>query len=58
MEIKDFERTLMYCIYICTDDLTLAELNGLQINYILNSVDNKDIKKLKAIEKDLRKQLK
>lgn len=58
MEIKDFERTLMYCIYICTDDSILAELNGLQINYILNSIDNNDVKKLKTIEKDLRKQLK
>ena len=56
--MKDFEKTLNYCLYICIDDGILAELTEIQIKSIAGFTSNIDFKRLKEIEKILIKEKK
>lgn len=56
MDIKDFSDTLSYCLYICDDDEIKLELYEIQILFITNFAQKKDLKRLKRLEKILQKQ--
>lgn len=56
MDLKDFEKTLNYCLYICDDDDILIELSDLQIKKITRTAGEKDFKRVIEIEKLLQKQ--
>ncbi len=56
MDIKDFSDTLAYCLYICDDDELKSELVKIQILFITDFAQKKDLKRLKQLEKILQKQ--
>lgn len=57
MDKKDFSDTLSYCLYICDDEEIKNELFRLQILFVTDFAKNKDLKKLKQLEKQIQEQL-
>jgi hypothetical protein len=58
MDKKDFSETLSYCLYICDDEGIKNELYRIQILFITEFAQKKDLKRLKQLEKQIQKQLK
>lgn len=56
MDNKDFEETLIYCLYICDDEDIKLELHKLQIKFITEIAQKEDLKRLKQLEKLIQKQ--
>lgn len=56
MDIKDFSDTLSYCLYICDDEIIKNELYDIQILFITEFAKEKDLKRLKQLEKQLQLQ--
>jgi FAD synthase len=56
MSNKDFEETLIYCLYICNDEDIKLDLHKLQIKFLAEITQKKDFKRLKQLEKDIQKQ--
>lgn len=56
MDIKDFSDTLSYCLYICDDEIIKNELYDIQILFVTEFAKEKDLKRLKQLEKQLQSQ--
>jgi hypothetical protein len=56
MDNKDFEETLSYCLYVCDDEDIKLELHKLQIKFLAEIAQKKDLNRLKQLEKTIQKQ--